>query len=250
MAACLILEQVVRRHVARDRRFELLVERFALAPGDVIAVVGPSGCGKSTLLDLCGLAAAPSAAGRLELLTGDGRTLDIARLWLNGRHDRLARLRARHLGYVLQTGGLLPFLDVQGNLELAQRLAGRRDRAHVRQLLEALEIADLARALPARLSVGQRQRVAVARALVHRPDLILADEPTAALDPGNARRVVRLLLDLARASGAGLLIVSHDHDLLANQGVARVAIASESSAPGVWHSRLDLPGPDRLGDAA
>ena len=256
MATRLILEQVAKRYVARDRRFELMVERFTVGSGDVIAVVGPSGCGKSTLLDMCGLAAAPTDAARLELVADGGRTIDVAQLWLNGRHERLARLRATRLGYVLQTGALLPFLNVCANLELPQQLAGRRDPEHLRQLLEALDIADLAGALPARLSVGQRQRVAVARALVHRPDLILADEPTAALDPGNARRVIGLLLDLARASGAGLLIVSHDLDLLADEGLARATIEATTSAPGVWHSRLDLPGSDLgsphpgLGEAA
>lgn len=192
-----------------DRGFALEVESLRLAPGEVVGIVGPSGCGKSTLIDLLALLRRPQRASRWWL----GK-IDVAALWQRRDLQACAALRAERVGVVLQTGGLLPSLPVRENVLLAQRLLGRLDLGWVDGLLQALDLLPLAARLPAQLSVGQRQRVAIARALAHRPALLLADEPTAALGIDHAPAAMDLLLALARDSGAALLIVSHDIELL------------------------------------
>ena len=231
----LVLEQVRKRRAADDRVFELTIERLALGSGERLAVVGQSGSGKSTLLDLAGLALAPDGA-RVFRLERDGEPADVAKLWRERDLEALAGLRARHFGYVVQSGALLPFLSVADNVHLPLSLAGRRDRERVRDLLDRLGIASLERVLPERLSFGQRQRVAVARALAHRPDFLLADEPTASLDPDNARRVMEALLELTAAEGSALLLVSHDLDLLDDFRLprARMAGAPEGRTHRAW----------------
>ena len=151
-----------------------------------VTLLGPSGCGKSTALDvLAGILRPDSGEGsRFLLHTADGET-DMLALWQAGRLDALARLRGKHLGYVLQTGGLLPFLSARDNILLPCRclgIMGRRLEA-VWNMSTALGIDRLLLQMPASLSVGERQRVAIARALAHGPAIVLADEPTAALDP-------------------------------------------------------------------
>ena len=135
---------------------------------------------------------------------------DVAALWGRRRLDELGRLRARHFGYVLQTGGLLPFLSVRSNIALTQRILGYEDRGRIEDLARRLDIAELLEARPAKLSVGQRQRVAIARALAHRPALVLADEPTASLDPVNADAVMDLFMELISSVGSALVLVTHD----------------------------------------
>ncbi|MDH1147875.1 ATP-binding cassette domain-containing protein, partial [Pseudomonas mosselii] len=185
----------VRKTRGQDaQRYSLQVDRLHLAVGERVALVGPSGCGKSTLLDLLALVLAPDAAQGF-VLGGE----DIAGLWRGRQLDRLASWRSRHLGYVLQAGGLLGFLDVRGNIRLPRQLLGLGDDGSVERLAEALDVHDQLGKKPAALSLGQRQRVSCARALAHAPTLLLADEPTAALDPVNAERVMQLLLREAEA---------------------------------------------------
>lgn len=140
---------------------------------------------------------------------------DVAALWAQQQHARLAALRGQHIGYILQTGGLLPFLTVRDNIRLSCDLLGlARNTAHEQQLIKVLGLGRLLEKKPAALSIGERQRVAIARALAHMPRLILADEPTASLDPTHSVRVMELLLHIARALSVGILVVSHDWDLL------------------------------------
>ena len=244
------MERLTKRRRGRDRSFLLTVDRFTLAPGDRIVLSGPHGSGKSTLLELIGLALMPdgSDAFRLEEAAGeDGRrpevAVDLQALWRRGRHDELARLRARYIGYLPQTGALLPFLTVRENVALVQRLSGRGDRAWLEELRGRLDLAPLWAELPRQLSVGQRQRVAVARALAHRPGLVLADEPTAALDPAGADGVIRLLLALVQEIGCGLLLVSHEAGLAARLGLEELRFASTADQGDLWHSRIARPAP-------
>jgi putative ABC transport system ATP-binding protein len=197
-----------------DSEFAFEVETLSLPPGQVVGVVGPSGCGKSTLIDLLALLRQPTRVGRFEL-QGE----DVAALWRRRDVVACTALRAAHVGVVLQTGGLLPSLTLRENVLLSQRLLGRLDTSWADALLAALGLSALGARLPAQLSIGQRQRVAIARALAHRPSLVLADEPTASLGMDHAPAALDLLLGLARDSGAALLIVSHDVDLLREKGV-------------------------------
>lgn len=203
-----------RGRSAADPGFALDVPRLRLMPGQVIGVVGPSGCGKSTLIDLLALLRRPDSAQRFEL---GGH--DVATLWQRADTDGCTRLRAVHVGVVLQTGGLLPSLHVHDNIALSQRLLGRPDADWIEHLMTALDLRGLDRRLPSQLSIGQRQRVAIARALAHRPALVLADEPTASLGLDHGPAALDLLLGLARDSSASLVLVSHDLALLRTKGV-------------------------------
>ena len=218
-APLVLIEGVAKLRRGADRSFRLEVPSLVLRPGDSLALVGPSGCGKSTLIDLLALALSPDRASRF-LLRADGgeHWLDVAKAW-HGHQHRLAEVRGLTCGYVLQTGGLLPFLDVGGNIGLAAEIAERPKRERVRALAERLGIAELLGEMPHRLSVGQRQRVAIARALVHSPPLVLADEPTAALDPANAETVMHLLCELVVQEGATLVLATHDRSLAERFGL-------------------------------
>jgi len=214
------VERLAKRRAGDDRAFTLRVPGLTLAPGGALALVGPSGCGKSTLIDLLALALAPDPGGHFRLRVGGGpKWLDVAAAWAGGHEDLLGRARARTLGYVLQTGGLLPFLSAGRNIALPAEIAGRHDAAWIADLAGRLGIAALLGEMPSRLSVGQRQRVAVARALAARPPLVLADEPTASLDPANAEVVMGLLVEATRQAGAALLLATHDRGLVQRHGL-------------------------------
>lgn len=215
--AILEISDVKVERSAGGQRFEVIGQQIRLGIGDRVGVVGPSGSGKSTLLDCLGLIAEPKATGRFVLWQEGDREIDVSALQRAGRHRDIARLRGRAMGYVLQTGGLLPFISVRENILLPARVYGVGAAVFRRQLdalATHLDIAEILHRRPATLSVGQRQRVAIARALIHRPRLLLADEPTAALDPETARTAMSLITGLADRLGMAVIIASHDHALL------------------------------------
>jgi putative ABC transport system ATP-binding protein len=183
---------------------------LTVAAGEFVALVGPSGSGKSTLMAILGCLDSPSA-GTYEL---DGHRVDD----LSG--GELARVRNEKIGFVFQSYNLLPRASVRRNVELPMLYAGlgrRERRRRAAELLEEVGIADKAEALPPQLSGGQRQRVAVARALANRPALLLADEPTGALDSQTGREVLELFAELHRG-GNTVLIVTHDPTVAALAG--------------------------------
>lgn len=198
-----------------ERAFTLRADGFKLVAGQVCALTGMSGCGKTLMLELLCLIRRPDA-GALFTMVAESMPHDLARLWEapNGA-SALPRLRARHFGFVPQSGGLLPFLTAEANVLLSQKLAGRHNRAYARELMSFLGIDGVARLYPDALSIGQRQRVAIARALAHRPAVLIADEPTAALDPDAAAKVLELVLFAARESNTAVVLSSHDRGLLA-----------------------------------
>jgi ABC-type lipoprotein export system ATPase subunit len=170
-------------------------------PGSSLAIVGSSGCGKSTLLGLIGGLDAPTA-GRVSIGGQDISSLS--------ERER-ARLRRDELGFVFQSDNLQPFLTALENVALQLALHGAtRGYARCREVLVELELADHVDKLPDQLSGGQRQRVAVARALIHRPCVILADEPTGSLDADNSAAIIDLLLAAQREAGTTLVVVTHD----------------------------------------
>jgi putative ABC transport system ATP-binding protein len=204
------LRDVMVRRVSGPAVFELHVPELTIARGGIVFLIGPSGSGKSTLLDLLAGTLAPSRATAFTLDDGGPAPADLAALWRGRRLDALTELRARRIGYVLQTGGLLPYLSVAENIALTARISGQVDRGHLAGLVERLDLGRLTGLLPGRLSVGERQRVAIARALAHRPAVVLADEPTASLDPPTADRVFALLVETADHLGITAVISSHD----------------------------------------
>jgi putative ABC transport system ATP-binding protein len=175
---------------------------LSVAAGEVAAVMGPSGSGKSTLLNLIAGLDRPTSG----TVTVAGRRIDSL------GEAALARFRARHVGIVFQFFNLLDDLTVEDNVLLPAQLAGasrRRARARAAELLERMGIERHRDAYPARLSGGQRQRVAIARALVNSPELLLADEPTGALDTAAGEEIGRLLREL-NGAGQTLVLVTHD----------------------------------------
>jgi len=211
--------------------YKLHIQSLAIEAGEKIALTGPSGCGKSTALDLLGMVLEPDSAGSFSFAP-DGAAVDLASAWRDRRVDFMATLRRLHIGYILQTGGLLPFLTVEENIGLTARLNGTPDadiRRVSRELADMLGISHLLASLPGPLSVGERQRVAIGRALSAKPKVVLADEPTAALDPNNARTVMGMLLKAAEVQGATLIIVTHDHALVPEFGLRAVPIRMEEA---------------------
>lgn len=204
---------LAKRYLAGEGGFELAVPELSIRPGELVLLKAPSGAGKSTLLDLLAMVLEPDSVQRFRLAPRDGAAVDVDLLWSGRRLDRLDRLRGAEIGYVLQVGGLLPYLSVRENIQLAARLLGRLDRDHIDGLCRRLGIHDHLAKAPAALSVGERQRVAIARALAHRPRLLLADEPTASLDPITASEVMQLLLEGIAESGTAAVVATHDWDI-------------------------------------
>ncbi len=175
---------------------------LALARGEFVAVMGPSGCGKSTLLHLCGAMDRPSS-GRVLVEGRDLSTLD---------DDRLTRVRRERIGFVFQFFNLLPTLTVEENIALPLMLSGvpaAVTREAARALASRVGLAGRLHSYPQQLSGGEMQRAAIARALVHRPALLVADEPTGNLDSANGDLVLSLLTGLNVEHGVAILLATH-----------------------------------------
>jgi putative ABC transport system ATP-binding protein len=216
MSAAPILAIDGVQHIYAKRQ-ALIFPACTVAAGEAVALVGPSGSGKTTLLMLI--------AGLLGAQTG---RIEIAGTNLQSLHGAARdHWRGRTIGMVLQSFQLLPRLSVLENLTAAQFLSGSRvDLAAARKTLTALGIADLADMRPRKLSRGQAQRAAIARAVVNQPPLLLADEPTSSLDDDNAEAALRLLLEASRDRGAALLIATHDRRVTAH--VARTVTLQQA----------------------
>jgi putative ABC transport system ATP-binding protein len=231
-AAVIELAEVTKRypgdgHPALDRA------SLAVAPGEAVAVMGPSGSGKSTLLNMiAGLDRPTSGTVRVA-----GQRID------SMSETAVARFRRRQIGMIFQFFNLLDDLTVADNVLLPAQLAGlRRPAARKRadELLATLGIEKHRDAYPGRLSGGERQRVAIARALVNRPALLLADEPTGALDTATGDQIGELLADL-NASGQTLVLVTHNPDLAARYARRTVQITDGQLTDGGLRIAADAP---------
>jgi putative ABC transport system ATP-binding protein len=199
--------------------------------GEVVALLGPSGSGKSTFLTAIGLINPPTSG----------------QIWIGGElvmdgpdaQTDVRAFRRKHIGFVFQKSNLIDFLNARENVQIAMELNGLSHRAagkRAQELLDSLGVGDRANHEVSMLSGGQQQRVAVARALANHPSVLLADEPTAALDSHRGRQVMELFRDVARQHGAGVIVVTHNHRTLdvfdtiyeMEEGVIRVS-APESN---------------------
>jgi putative ABC transport system ATP-binding protein len=177
--------------------------------GEIVALLGPSGAGKSTLLTLLGLIRPPNMG---KIIVDGTLVFDNHQAKVNVR-----TFRRRKFGFVFQKANLIPFLNAAENIRLAMEIddqPSKFSRKRSMELLEYLGVAERAQNLPSMLSGGEQQRVAVARALANRPSLILADEPTAALDSVRGRQVMELFRKVAHEQNAGVIVVTHDHRAL------------------------------------
>lgn len=204
------LERISKHFGEGEARVDALRDvSLDVYPGQVVALLGPSGSGKTTLLNVIGCIIDPSA-GSMEL---DGATVLADGHWLR---PNLRQLRLDKIGFIFQFHNLIPFLDATENVALVLQLAGA-DKATARnralELLDYLEVGHRRGAMPAKLSGGEAQRVAIARALANRPRIILADEPTAALDSKRAGIVMDLLRKVAVEQEAAIIAVTHDEKI-------------------------------------
>jgi putative ABC transport system ATP-binding protein len=199
----LSVEQVVRTFVTGDTRIPAVAGvSLTLEAGDFVALVGPSGCGKSTLLHLCGAMDRPTS-GVVRL---DGAALS------EQPDGELTRIRRERVGFVFQFFNLLPTLTVLENVELPLLLSGARAadaEPRARALIDRVGLGSRLSHYPRQLSGGEMQRAAVARALIHRPALLVADEPTGNLDSENGQRILTLLTELNRETGVTMLLATH-----------------------------------------
>lgn len=265
------------RNVGKSRPgadgFCLHIDGLDVVRGSLQALVGPSGCGKSTALDLLAGILRPDAEGsenaaRVErTVQTENSTLaeraepgeapsgrerrflfsptpnaanDMLEKWRKKDLNSLARLRQRHLGYVQQTGGLLPFLTARDNIMLrCSSLGCVAERSQqIQGIVDGLGIGRLLKQYPATLSVGERQRVAIAAALAHAPEMVLADEPTAALDPMHARNALRIFANLAQMMNITVLMVTHSLEMAVEAGFSPIRVALDQGGPGAI-SRID-----------
>ena len=208
--AGIVIEGLRKRYGEGDTAVDALKRvDMRVAPGEVVGLIGPSGSGKSTLLKCLGAVTTPTA-GRMtlggEVIFEDG--------W---KVRDLRALRRDRIGFVFQAPYLIPFLDVTDNVALLPMLAGvpnGESRRRALELLTALDVQHRATAMPSRLSGGEQQRVAIARGLVNRPPVILADEPTAPLDSERAMAVISILNNMARTFQTAIIVVTHDEKII------------------------------------
>ncbi len=204
------IERLSKRYGEGDTAvFALKDVNMHVAPGEVVGLIGPSGSGKSTLLKCLGAVIEPTT-GRMTL--GDDVIYDDG--W---SVSDLRALRRDKIGFVFQAPYLIPFLNVTDNVALLPMLANvpnAEARRRALDLLGALDVRHRANAMPSQLSGGEQQRVAIARGLVNRPPVILADEPTAPLDSERAMAVIRILNEMARSFETAIIVVTHDEKII------------------------------------
>ncbi len=210
VAQGILIEGMRKRYGDGDTAVDALKGvNMKVEPGEVIGLIGPSGSGKSTLLKCLGAVIEPTA-GRMTL----GNQIIYDDQW---KINDLRALRRDKIGFVFQAPYLIPFLDVTDNVALIPMLAGLSNndaRQRAMELLEALDVAHRAGAMPSELSGGEQQRVAIARALVNKPPVILADEPTAPLDSERALAVMRILNQMAEQYQTAIIVVTHDEKII------------------------------------
>ena len=204
------IEGLSKRYGAGETAVDALKDvNMSVAPGEVVGLVGPSGAGKTTLLKCLGAVIEPTK-GRMTL----GGDVIYDNRW---KISDLRVLRRDRIGFIFQAPYLIPFLDVTDNVALLPMLAGRSNaeaRSHAIELLQALDVAHRAHALPSELSGGEQQRVSIARALANRPPVILADEPTAPLDNERGLAVIRILHQMATQYQTAIIVVTHDENII------------------------------------
>ena len=233
------LKNVVKERLIDGEGFRLLVPDIQISAKENIALIGHSGCGKSTLLDIFALILRPDSCDQISLHPVDGDSHDIAGLWQQDKQSGLSQIRKQHIGYVLQTGGLLPYLTVRENIELPRKLLKLPDDDSINSLSKVLGIDRQLDKLPGLLSAGERQRASFARALSHRPSILIADEPTAALDPITAQKIMAVVMEVIRGLNITLITASHDWAGVYKMELRTLRLESEVKDDGkVYQSRF------------
>jgi putative ABC transport system ATP-binding protein len=210
MSVIYSLKNIVKSRLVGEAGFRLNVPSIKIHEHENIALVGHSGCGKSTLLDILALALHPDSQDEFCLTPKGDESYDVGLLWQKKKHNKLSKIRKQHIGYVLQQGGLLPYLTVRENIELPRKLMNLPEDDSTRSLARVMGIERQLDKLPGLLSAGERQRVAFTRAISHRPSILLADEPTSSLDPITARKIMAVVMELVNGLNITMITASHD----------------------------------------
>jgi len=202
------LEKIVKRYPMGNQKFTALEDiNLEFEKGEFCGVVGPSGSGKTTLLNIIGSLDVPSEGSATVM----GRKIE------NLSHKEAARLRSEHMGFIFQTYNLLPVYTVFENVEFPLLIMKMPEKERKKKVLDALEwlgLTDKVDSRPAQLSGGESQRVAVARAMVKRPELVLADEPTANLDAENSRNILEMMVKLNQELKTTFIFATHDEKVI------------------------------------
>ncbi len=193
---------------------KIIITNAEIKKGDHFLISGPSGCGKSTILGLLSLALKPRLGKNFYFQQND-----ILKLWNTKKRNQLSFLRAQFFGFVPQTASLIPFLTIEENIKLPQYIIKKYDQNWFDQLVNFLEIRSVLFKKPHQVSVGQRQRIAVARALINKPLIVMADEPTASVHPTLADEILYLLIETVTSSKSALIITSHDVERVLRYGL-------------------------------
>ncbi len=206
--ALITTQDLVKEYPAGSRKFTALNEvNLTIEKGEFTGLVGPSGSGKTTLLNIIGALDYPTS-GRAVVIGKDTQKLS---------HKQSARLRNEHLGFIFQTYNLLPVYTVYENVEFPLLLLGKEAKQRKEAIMQALEwvgLADRAKSRPAQLSGGENQRVAVARAMVKKPKIVLADEPTANLDAENSHNILQMMVKLNQELQSTFIFATHDEKVI------------------------------------
>lgn len=228
------LRDVVKTRESEGTGFRLRVPSLQIAMGEKIALIGHSGCGKSTLLDMLSFILQPSETGSFRFRPDrNDDPLDISGYWNKNAQNNLGDLRKKYIGYVMQTGGLLPYLSVRDNICLSRNLLGMKnnDKA-IDDLAGHLGIKRHLDKFPAALSTGERQRVAIGRALAHRPSIVIADEPTASLDPIAAEKIMNLFIELVDELNMTVIVASHAWRHIKKLGLRQLSHRTQRTSDG------------------
>lgn len=205
----LVLNDVEKKLGDSEHNITIRIPGFELRHREIVAVVGSNGCGKSTMLDMISMLCKPDKAGDFIFYSEDGNPKNIQML----EEKEVNTLRRNNIAYILQSGGLLEFLTLRQNISLVTRLK-KGKQADFEEIVTMLGIEKLLNKKPMQLSGGQRQKGAIARALIQQPDIILADEPTSAMDYLSAINLMKDLTNRVRSSGSSLILISHDLTLV------------------------------------
>ena len=220
-AAIFTSESMTRRLSDGERVTNINLENIALYEKKTYCLCGPSGIGKTTALEMLSLSAQPDEYGEITLYGNEG-LIDVSALLANDSRAALTNIRARNMGYIVQTSRLFPFLTVRENISISQNITGSLDCDFISELMEQLQITELSSVNPTDLSGGQRQRACIARALAHKPRLVLADEPTSAVDEELTDTVMNVLIDYANGHAATTVIITHDTRLVEKFGLLQL----------------------------
>lgn len=226
------LKDVAKTRSSNGYTFGLRVPSLRIHRGEKIALIGESGCGKSTLLDMLAFILQPSNIGSFNFHADHDNEIDIGIAWRKNKRNQLAALRKAHMGYVMQTGGLLPYLNIYDNINLSRQMLGMKADGTVEALARELGLARHLSKLPDALSTGERQRVAIGRALAHRPAIIIADEPTASVDPFAAEKIMSLFIGMVEERNITVIVASHAWRHIKQLGLRRLAHHTRRSKDG------------------